>query len=52
MVTICGKDSKKFEGQYKGYIGWFNIDHDFLKRKISTLEPDFYKKFMKIILKV
>ena len=43
VVTIRGKYSDKFEGQYKGYTGWFNPDHDFLKRNISTLEPDFYK---------
>ena len=27
MVTIRGKNSEKFEGQYKGSTGWFNIDH-------------------------
>ena len=43
VVTIRGKDSDQFEGQSKGYTGWFNIDHDFKKRKISTLEPDLYK---------
>ena len=43
VVTIRRKDSDKFEGQSKGYIGWFNLDHEFLKIKSSTIEPDFYK---------
>ena len=52
VVTISSKDSDKFEGQSKGSTGWFNIDHDFLKIKISSLGPDFHKNFMKGILKV
>ena len=51
VVTIYRKDSDKFEGQYKGSTGWFNLDHDYFKRKFSTLEPDLYKNFMKRILK-
>ena len=43
VVTIIRKDSDKFVGQYKGYTRWFNLDHEFLKRKVSTLEPYFYK---------
>ena len=31
VVTIRRKDSDKFEGQYKGSTGWFNLDHEFLK---------------------
>ena len=42
VVTIRGKDLDNFEGQYKGSTGWFNLDHEFKKMKISTLEPDFY----------
>ena len=44
VVTIRRKDSYKFEGKSKGYTGWFNIDHEFLKIKFSTPEPDFYKR--------
>ena len=42
VVTIRSSDSDKFECQSKGSTGWFNLDHEFLKRKVSTLEPDFY----------
>ena len=42
VVMIRGKDLDKFEGQSKGSIGWFNLDHEFLKRKFLTFEPDFY----------
>ena len=44
VIIIRRKDSYKFEGQSKGYTGWFNLDHEFLKRTFSTLELDFYKK--------
>ena len=44
VVTIRGKDLYNFEGQSKVSTDWFNIDHEFLKRKFSTLEPDFYRK--------
>ena len=44
VVMICRKDSDKFEGQSKGYMGWFNLDRDYFKRKFSTLEPDLYEK--------
>ena len=44
VVVIYRKDSDKFEGHSKGSTGWFNLDHEFLKRKISTLEPNFYDK--------
>ena len=50
VVTIRGKDSDKFEGQSRRYTGWFNLDHKY--KKYITLEPDFYKNFMKRILKV
>ena len=53
MVTIRRKDLYKFEGQYKGYTGWFDLDHDIFKIKISTLEQDLYKKhFIERKLKV
>ena len=52
VVTICKDYLYNFDGQSKGSTGWFNFDHEFLKRKFSTLEPEFYKKFMKRILKV
>ena len=52
MVTIRRKDSNNFEVQSKGSTGWFDLDHEFLKRKFSTLKPDFYKNFMKRTLKV
>ena len=52
VVTIRRKDSDKFEGQYKVYTGCFNLDHEFLNRNFTTLDPDFYKNFMKRILKV
>ena len=29
VVTICRKDLYNFEGQSKGSIGWFNLDHEF-----------------------
>ena len=51
VVTIRRRDPDKFEGQSKGYTGWFNLDHEFIEIKLSALEPDLYKKFMKSILK-
>ena len=36
VIKICGKDSDKFEGRSKGSTVWFNIDHEFLKRKLYT----------------
>ena len=42
VVTVRRKDSDKFESQSKGYTGWFNLDHEFLKIKVSTPELDFY----------
>ena len=44
VVTIRRKDSDQFEVQSKVSTGWFNLDHEFQKRKFSTLEPDFYKR--------
>ena len=42
VVTIRRKDMGNFEGNYMGSTGWFNLNHEFLKRKFSTLGPDFY----------
>ena len=52
VVMICRKDLYSFEGQSKGSTGWFNLVGEFLKIKFSTLEPKFYKTFMRIIFKV
>ena len=51
VANISRDPLDSFEGPSKGYTGWFNIDHEFLKRKISTLELDLYFKDMKGILK-
>ena len=45
LVMVRRKYLDDFEGQYKGSTGWFNPDHEFFKRKFSTLEPDFYYIF-------
>ena len=42
VVAIIRKDSDKFEGEYKGFTGWFNLDREFFLGKFSTIEPDFY----------
>ena len=42
VVMICRMGLNTFEGQSKRSTSWFNIDHEFLKRNVSTLEPDFY----------
>ena len=44
MVTIHRRGLYKFEGQYKGYTVWFKLDSGFLKTKISTSNPEFYKE--------
>ena len=44
VFTILSKDLDNFEGKSKESTGWFNFYYEFLKKKISTLEPDFYKK--------
>ena len=44
VVAICRKGLDNFEGHSKVSTGWFSIDHEFLKRKFSTLEPEFYIK--------
>ena len=42
--TIRRNYLDQFQGQSIVSTGWFNLDHEWLKRKFSTLEPDFYKK--------
>ena len=40
VQTIRRNDLDKFQGQYTTSTGWFNLNHKWLKRKVSTLEPD------------
>ena len=42
VFTILSKDLDNFEGQCKVSTGWFNLDNEFLRRKFSTLKPNFY----------
>ena len=42
----------KFQGQSTTSIRWFDIHREWLEEKSSTREPDFYKNFIKQILKV
>ena len=51
VFTIRRKDLDNFEGQSKGSTGWFNLDHEFFKRNVSTLELHFYNFSIKNILK-
>ena len=44
MQTIHGKDLYNFQGQSTASTGWFYLYHEWLKRKFSTPETDFYKK--------
>ena len=48
VVTIHRKDLDKFQGQSTRSTCWFNIDIEWLKEKISTLEPDLYTKLFKM----
>ena len=52
MVTFLWKDYDKCEGRSKGSTGWFNPDYNFFKRKLSTFEQEFNRKYMEIVLKV
>ena len=47
VFTIRRKYLDNFHGQYTVSTGWFNLDHEWLKGKFSTLKPDFYKNFLK-----
>ena len=44
VVTIRKNDLDNFQGESTASTGWFNLDHEWLKKKFSTLEPDFIKK--------
>ena len=43
VVTICRKGLDNFQRQSASSKGSFNLDHEWLKIKFSTLETDFYK---------
>ena len=43
-VTIHKKDFDNFEERCKVSSCWLNPDHEWFKRKLSTLKPDFYLK--------
>ena len=45
MVPICRKDFDNFQGQSTRSTRWFNIDCEWLKENVSTLEPEFYNFF-------
>ena len=40
---IRRNDLGNCQGQSTALTGWFNLDHEWLKREFSTLEPEFYK---------
>ena len=50
--TITRNYLDNFQGQSTVSTVWLNLGHEWLKRKISILEPDFYKNFLKRVLKV
>ena len=52
VVKIRRNNSDNFKGHSAGSTGWFNLDCEWLKETFYTLEPDFYKKLLKSILKV
>ena len=49
VQTIRIKDLDHFQGHSIVPTGWFNLDKEWLKRKFSKLEPDFYLKIVKNI---
>ena len=52
VVTICRKGLDNFQGYYIASTDWFNLNREWLKMNVSTLEPDLYKNFLTIIFKV
>ena len=44
VVTIHRKGLDKFEGQSKGYTGWFKVDSVVLKTTFSTIHSELYKE--------
>ena len=51
VITAHIKDLDSFQGGSTESTGWFDIDNDWFKRKISTLEP-YFKKLLESLLKV
>ena len=52
LLKLLMRFTDKFEGQSKGSTGYFNLDIEYLKRKILHLNQTSIKTFMKRILKV
>ena len=52
VVPIRRNILDNFQGEYAGSTGWLKIDREWLKRKFSIIEPDFYNFVLKRILKV
>ena len=42
--AIYRKGLDKFQWHSTGWTGWFKLNNENLKRKFSTLEPNFYKR--------
>ena len=45
VFMICRKNLDNFQDQSTGSTDWFNIDCEWLKKNVSTLEPEFYNFF-------
>ena len=52
VVKIRRNNLDNFEGQSKGSTGWFNLDHEFLKRKFLHLNRTSIKNFLNNTFKV
>ena len=52
VSTIHRKYLDNFEGHSIGSTGWFNLDHEWLKRNFLHLNRTSVKNFLKRILKV
>ena len=50
VVIISRQDLDNFRGKSTASTGWYNPGHEWLNRKISTLEPDFYEKLFENII--
>ena len=50
VVIISRQDLDNFRGKSTASTGWYNPGHEWLNRKISTLEPDFYEKLFESII--
>ena len=51
VVKIRMKGLDKFEGESKGYTGWFKLDSGFLKQMFLQFIQNYIKNCFKIILK-